>query len=55
MDSSIISALAALTGAAVGGLTSGAANRLNHRSQLPCKKWTLTILRFCSQNSMLVD
>jgi hypothetical protein len=34
MDSSIISALAALTGAAVGGLTSGAANWLNHRSQV---------------------
>ena len=34
MDTSIISALAALTGAAVGGLTSGIANRLNHRSQL---------------------
>jgi hypothetical protein len=34
MDASIISALAALTGAAVGGLTSGVANWLNHRSQL---------------------
>ena len=34
MDSSIISALAALTGAAVGGLTSGVANWLNHRSQV---------------------
>ena len=34
MDASIISALAALTGAAVGGLTSGIANWLNHRSQL---------------------
>jgi hypothetical protein len=34
MDASIISALAALTGAAVGGLTSGVTNWLNHRSQL---------------------
>jgi hypothetical protein len=34
MDASIISALAALTGAAVGGLTSGIANWVNHRSQL---------------------
>ena len=34
MDSSIISALAALTGAAVGGLTSGIANWINHRSQV---------------------
>ena len=34
MDTSIISALAALTGAAVGGLTSGIANWLNHRSQI---------------------
>ena len=34
MDASIISALAALTGAAVGGLTSGIANWLNHRSQV---------------------
>jgi hypothetical protein len=34
VDASIISALAALTGAAVGGLTSGIANWLNHRSQL---------------------
>ena len=34
MDASIISALAALTGAAVGGLTSGMAAWLNHRSQL---------------------
>ena len=34
MDASIISALAALTGAAVGGLTSAIANWLNHRSQL---------------------
>ena len=34
MDVSIISALAALTGAAVGGLTSGIATWLNHRSQV---------------------
>src|ERR1700753_4173649 len=34
MDASTISALAALTGAAVGGLTSGVANWINHRSQL---------------------
>jgi hypothetical protein len=34
VDASIISALAALTGAAVGGLTSGITNWLNHRSQL---------------------
>ena len=34
MDASIISALAALTGAAVGGLTSGVAAWLNHRSQV---------------------
>jgi hypothetical protein len=34
LDASIISALAALTGAAVGGLTSGIANWLNHRSQV---------------------
>ena len=34
MDASIITALAALTGAAVGGLTSGIANWLNHRSQV---------------------
>ena len=34
MDASIISALAALTGAAVGGLTSGIANWLNHRSEV---------------------
>ena len=34
MDTSIISALAALTGAAVGGLTSGVAAWLNHRSQV---------------------
>ena len=34
MDASIITALAALTGAAVGGLTSGMAAWLNHRSQV---------------------
>jgi hypothetical protein len=34
VDTSIISALAALTGAAVGGLTSGTANWLSQRSQL---------------------
>ncbi len=34
MNASIISALAALTGAAVGGLTSGMAAWLNHRSQV---------------------
>jgi hypothetical protein len=34
VDASIISALAALTGAAVGGLTSGIANWLNRRSQV---------------------
>jgi hypothetical protein len=34
VDASIISALAALTGAAVGGLTSGIANWLNQRSQV---------------------
>jgi hypothetical protein len=34
VDASIISALAALTGAAVGGLTSGIANWLNHRSEV---------------------
>jgi hypothetical protein len=34
VDASIISALAALTGAAVGGLTSGVANWLSHRSQI---------------------
>ena len=34
MDVSIISALAALTGAAVGGLTSGIATWLNHRRQV---------------------
>ena len=40
MDASIISALAALTGAAVGGLTSGIANWLNHRSQVRAE-WIL--------------
>ncbi|HZE52173.1 MAG TPA: hypothetical protein VE111_02725 [Bradyrhizobium sp.] len=40
MDASIISALAALTGAAVGGLTSGITNWLNHRSQLRAQ-WLL--------------
>jgi hypothetical protein len=40
VDASIISALAALTGAAVGGLTSGIANWLNHRSQLRAQ-WIL--------------
>jgi hypothetical protein len=34
VNASIISALAALTGAAIGGLTSGIANWLNHRSQV---------------------
>jgi hypothetical protein len=40
VDASIISALAALTGAAVGGLTSGIANWLNHRMQLRAQ-WLL--------------
>ena len=40
MDVSIISALAALTGAAVGGLTSGIATWLNHRSQVRAE-WIL--------------
>ena len=40
MDVSIISALAALTGAAVGGLTSGIATWLNHRSQVRVE-WAL--------------
>jgi hypothetical protein len=40
VDTSIISALAALTGAAVGGLTSGIANWLNHRSQVSAQ-WIL--------------
>jgi hypothetical protein len=34
VDASIVSALAALTGAAVGSLTSGIANWLDHRSEL---------------------
>src|SRR5262245_44958019 len=34
MEASIISALAALTGATIGGLTSGIANWLNHRRQV---------------------
>ena len=40
MDVSIISALAALTGAAVGGLTSGVATLLNNRSQVRAE-WVL--------------
>jgi hypothetical protein len=40
VDASIISALAALAGAAVGGLTSGIANWLNHRSQVRAQ-WLL--------------
>jgi hypothetical protein len=40
VDASIISGLAALMGAAVGGLTSGLANWLNHRSQLRAQ-WLL--------------
>jgi hypothetical protein len=40
VDVSIISALAALTGAAVGGLTSGIATWLNHRSQVRAE-WVL--------------
>jgi hypothetical protein len=40
VDVSIISALAALTGAAVGGLTSGIATWLNHRSEVRAQ-WTL--------------
>jgi hypothetical protein len=40
MDASIVSALAALTGAAVGGLTSGMANWLNQRSQVR-SQWIL--------------
>jgi hypothetical protein len=40
VDASIISALAALTGAAVGGLTSGIANWVNHQSQLRAQ-WLL--------------
>jgi hypothetical protein len=40
VNASVISALAALTGAAVGGLTSGLANWLNHRSQVRAQ-WIL--------------
>ncbi|HZC96414.1 MAG TPA: hypothetical protein VE267_09875 [Bradyrhizobium sp.] len=40
MDASIISALAALTGAAVGGLTTAMANWLTHRSQIRAE-WLL--------------
>jgi hypothetical protein len=40
VDASIISALAALTGAAVGGLTSGIANWLSQRNQLRAE-WIL--------------
>src|SRR5260370_31736376 len=40
VNASIISALADLTGAAVGGLTSGIANWLNHRSQVRAQ-WIL--------------
>jgi hypothetical protein len=40
MDVSIIPALAALTGAAVGGLTSGIATWMNHRSQVRAE-WVL--------------
>ena len=40
MDAPIISALAALTGATVGGLTSGITNWLNHRSQVRAQ-WIL--------------
>jgi hypothetical protein len=40
VDASIISALAALTGATVGGLTSAAANWLNQRSQVRAQ-WLL--------------
>jgi hypothetical protein len=40
MDASIISALAALIGATIGGLTSGIANWLNHRSQVRAQ-WLL--------------
>src|SRR6201996_5155122 len=40
VDASITSALAALTGAAVGGLTSGISNWQNHRSQLRAQ-WML--------------
>jgi hypothetical protein len=40
VDASIISALAALTGAVIGGLTSGVANWLNQRNQLRAQ-WLL--------------
>ena len=40
MDVSVISALAALTGAAVGGFTSGIATWLNHRGQVRAE-WIL--------------
>jgi hypothetical protein len=40
VDASIVTALAALTGAAVGGLTSGIANWLNHRSEVRAQ-WIL--------------
>jgi hypothetical protein len=40
VDASIITALAALTGAAVGGLTSGIANWLNQRSEVRAQ-WIL--------------
>ena len=40
MDTSVITALAALTGAAVGGLTSGIANWLNQRSEVRAQ-WIL--------------
>ena len=40
MDASIITGLAALTGAAVGGLTSGIANWLNQRSEVRAQ-WIL--------------
>jgi hypothetical protein len=40
MDASIISALAALSGATIGGMTSGVANWLNHRSQVRAQ-WLL--------------
>lgn len=40
MDASIITALAALTGATVGGLTSGIANWLNQRSEVRAQ-WIL--------------
>jgi hypothetical protein len=40
VDASIISALAALTGAVIGGLTSGVTNWLNQRNQLRAQ-WLL--------------